>query len=174
MSGPEGQRTDPYTGQAVDVEFTLQRPEARAILHGFWSKRLLKLSPAVAVLILIYVRAVGPPYWASVLTGLILCSLTTLVVMVLWDQSRLPRLCRHVHVRWSPAGVQVAFPEETKQFHWSSVAGCKLSRRFLTTSFTNGKTVHVPKRAFASDSEVQRVLKLASDATLIDIQKPGQ
>ena len=168
--------SDPHhtAGQAVDVRYTLQPSEARAILHGFWGKRLLRSSPAAIALILAYVYAVGRPYWASALTGLGLFSFTWVAVMALWDVKKLPALCRQVHVRWSSAGVQVANPQETKQFHWTSVTGCELSQRFLTTNFTDGQAIHLTKRSFSSQSDLQKVLTLATEARVIDVQKPAQ
>jgi hypothetical protein len=159
--------------QVVDVSYMLERPEARSILRGFWSKRLLKASPALAVLVIVYVRAIGPPYAVSVLTGLLLCSLTWIGVMAIWDHGKLKVLCRRVRVRWSPAGVQVANPLGTKQFHWSEVAGCKVTNRFVSTTFSDGQVVHVPRRAFKSDAETDRILKLAEAAALIDVKKPA-
>lgn len=156
------------------MSYNLERTEARAILRGFWVKRLRVVIPGEALLVVVYARSVGPPYWEGILTGLILGSFTAFVVMAIWDQSRLKSLCRHVHVRWSPAGVQVANPQETKQFRWSSVKGCKASRTFLTTSFSDGTAIHVPMRAFASKTDLQQVVSLVDKGTLVDVQKePG-
>jgi hypothetical protein len=174
MGGMSSQDPAPGREQAVDVFYTLERPEARSILRGFWSKRLLRISPALLVLLVVYVRAVGPPYVASVITGLILISLTGGLIMIAWDQSQLKTVCRHVRVRWSPAGVQVAMPLGTKQFHWSEVTGCKISNRFVSTTFTDGKAIHVPKRAFASDADPERILRLANAAAVVDVRKRNE
>jgi hypothetical protein len=174
VGGAEGRRADPYAGQAVDVSYNLQRAEARTILRGFWVKRLRLVIPGEAVLVAVYARTVGPPYWEGILTGLILGAFAAFVVMAIWDQSRLKSLCRPVHVRWSPAGVQVANPQETKQFRWSSVTGCKASRTFLTTTFSDGTAIHVPRRAFASNTDLQQVLGLVDKGTFVDVRKePG-
>ncbi len=167
----EGTGNYPQPDSAVEVSYTLQRPEARAVLHGFWGRRLLRLSPACFILIAAYVRLVGPPYWVSVLTGLLIFSATILVVMALWDQSQLPSLCRHVHVKWNPVGVQIDTPSGTWGYHWGSVRSCKASPRFVSMRFADGKWIHVPARAFASSSDRDRVLGFASRASLIDVQE---
>jgi hypothetical protein len=132
-----GNHDDPLE-RVVDVSDTFKRSEARAILRGFWSRRLLKIGPGLAVLLVAFVRASGPRYVLSILVA----------VMTIWDHGQLKALCRDVRVRWSPARVQVTNPDGTKPFQWSEVTDCTISRRFLSTSFTNGTTILVPIRAF--------------------------
>jgi hypothetical protein len=157
--------------EVVDVSYMLTRSDARSILRGFWSKRLLKISPGLVILLVVFMRAVGPPYVVSFLIALLLCALTLITVMTIWDHRQLKAFCRQVRVSWSPTRVQVGNPQGTKPFLWSEVTGCKLSGRFLSTSFTDGSTIHVPKGAFTSEGDPERILKLANAAAATDIQK---
>jgi hypothetical protein len=157
--------------EVVEVSYTLTRSDARSILRGFWSKRLLKISPGLVVLLAVFMRAVGPPYVANFFIALVLCALTLVAVMTIWDHAQLKALCRQVHVSWSAARVQVGNSQGTKPFRWSEVTGCKLSGRFVSTSFTDGSTIHVPKRAFTSEGDPERILRMANAAVVSDIQR---
>jgi hypothetical protein len=79
-----------------DVSYTPKRSEARSILRGFWSKRLLRISPGLALLLVVFMRAVGPPNVVGLLVGSLLCAVTLVAVMTIWDHSQLKALCRHV------------------------------------------------------------------------------
>jgi hypothetical protein len=107
----------------------------------------------------------------GVLAGVLVCSVMLIVVMANWDHGQLKVLCREVRVRWGPARVQVTNPDGTNSFQWSEVTGCKISNRFVSTSFADGSTIHVPKRAFTSEADPERVLRMAKAAAAIDVHK---
>jgi hypothetical protein len=154
----------------VEVSYTLDRREADSVLREYWRRRMLKIGAALVVLVAVFARSTGPPYWAGAVTGVLLVSTVLLVVILIWNRSKRPSLLHHFHWKWTPGGVQVDTPSGTWRYHWSAITSCKISGRFLRMRTGNGTSYHVPIRAFASDSELGQVIRLSSSATQIDIR----
>jgi YcxB-like protein len=92
------------------------------------------------------------------------------VVILLWNRSKVPSLLHHFHWKWAQGEIQVDTPSGTWRYHWSAMSSCKISGQFLRMRLNNGTSYHVPTRAFTSDSELDEVIRLSNSATNIDVR----